>query len=396
MKWVEGMPFSDLTGVLPLYIEELGEKSCESFILRGLYDLCNALVSLHNVGLVHGDITPKNIIISGGDVTLTDYDAVIETNNKPRFDTHMYSSSTVQKQKSIQLSDDVFALAASFFHVLFEHEPFRFGEEFKKDTGLNWGGIERQDWSLLSEFFDKATHPDYKQRFCSAIEAKFFLKQLLSNIEESSVAIAIPLIEQQKLTPNEVPWLLDLLRSYPGSRRGNEETRGLDSTFAEHTYVETRLDKALLDEIYRKEVNLVILFGNAGDGKTAFLQHLALKLGLKKHYSSERLWDHTLKNGIRIRANMDGAASCKGKTATELLDEFFAPFHECNPSNNLLHLIAINSGPLQAWIIDYEQRNTQTRLTEQLQGVLDGNAEQLDPRIRFFRFKYSFARWRYY
>jgi hypothetical protein len=147
--------------------------------------------------------------------------------------------------------------------------------------------------------------------------------------------------------------------------------------------VETRLDKALLDEIYRKEVNLVILFGNAGDGKTAFLQHLALKLGLGKHPSSERLWDHTLKNGIRIRANMDGAASFQGKTATELLDEFFAPFHKCNPSNNLLHLIAINSGPLQAWIIDYEQRNGQTRLTEQLQGVLDGNVEQLDPRIRF-------------
>lgn len=383
MKWVEGMPFSDLAGVLQLYIEELGEKSYESFVLRWLYDLCDALVSLHNVGLVHGDITPKNIIISGGDVTLTDYDAVIETNNKPRFDTHMYSSSTIQKQKSIQLSDDVFALATSFFHVLFEKEPFRFGGEFKKDTGLNWSAIQKQDWPLLSEFFDKATHPDYNQRFRSAIEAKLFLKQHLSNIEGTSAAIAIPSVEQQKLTPNEVPWLLDILRTYPGSRKGNEETRGLDSAFAEHTYVETRLDKAMIDEIYRKEVSLVILFGNAGDGKTAFLQHLALKLGLGKHHSSKRLWDSTLKNGTRIRANMDGAASCQGKTATELLDEFFAPFHECNPPNNLLHLIAINSGPLQAWIIDYEQRNGQTRLTEQLQGVLDGNIEQLDPRIRF-------------
>lgn len=383
MKWVEGMPFSDLTGVVPLYIEDLGEKSCESFILRWLYDLCDALVSLHNVGLVHGDITPKNIIISGGDVTLTDYDAVIETNNKPRFDTLMYSSSTVQKQKSIQLSDDIFALAASFFHVLFEQEPFRFGEEFKKDTGINWNGIEKQNWPLLSDFFDKATHLDYKQRFNSAIEAKLFLKQLLSNVEESGVAITIPSIEQQKLTPNEVPWLLNLLRSYPGSLKGNEETRGLDSAFAEHTYVETRLDKALIDEIYRKEVSLVILFGNAGDGKTAFLQHLALQLGLGKHHSSKRLWDNTLKNGTRIRANMDGAASYQGKTAIELLDEFFAPFHACNPPNNLLHLIAINSGPLQAWIIDYEQRNGRTKLIEQLQGVLDGNVEQLHPRIRF-------------
>ena len=78
-------------------------------------------------------------------------------------------------------------------------------------------------------------------------------------------------------------WLLNLLKSYPGSRYGNAETRGLDSEFAEQTYVETKLDEYLFERIRRHEVSLVILCGNAGDGKTAFLQHLAGKLGLPKN-----------------------------------------------------------------------------------------------------------------
>lgn len=81
-------------------------------------------------------------------------------------------------------------------------------------------------------------------------------------------------------TDNEVPWLGQLLQSYPGSPKGNAETRGLDSDFARQTYVETHLDTLLIQDIRDRKVKLVILCGNAGDGKTAFLQNLASKLGL--------------------------------------------------------------------------------------------------------------------
>ncbi|MFP4192035.1 MAG: hypothetical protein ACLFU6_08195, partial [Candidatus Hydrogenedentota bacterium] len=67
----------------------------------------------------------------------------------------------------------------------------------------------------------------------------------------------------------------ELLRVQPGSPWGNVETRGLDSGFARDTYVETELDRHVADAIRGKAVSLVILGGNAGDGKTAFLQNLA-------------------------------------------------------------------------------------------------------------------------
>src|SRR5262249_51802820 len=131
-----------------------------------------------------------------------------------------------------------------------------------------------------------------------------------------------------QLTPNIVPWLRNLLSAYPGSRHGNRETRGLDSEFALATYVKTRLDDVLLEEIESGRVNLVILFGNAGDGKTAFLQHLAQRLGMGHIRSSRRVWEANLANGRRLKVNLDGSAAWRGKGANELLDDLFRPFHQ--------------------------------------------------------------------
>jgi serine/threonine protein kinase len=383
MKWVEGVPLSDLAGVLSLYANDLGELLFESLVLRWLTDLCAALGSLHRVGLVHGDVTPKNIIVSGGDVTLTDYDAVADIGSRPRIYTVLYCSSSVQNNQPITPSDDIFALAATFFHVLYDKEPFRFGVEIRKDKGFNYQDVDAVDLPIVTAFFDKAANPDYTQRFKSGLEALQFLNNVSTADRAANEVPQIPVTQNaQSLTPNEVPRLLDILRSYPGSLKGNDETRGLDSAFAELTYVETNLDKILFQEINEGKVRLAILFGNAGDGKTAFLQHLAMRLGLQKRCSSERLWDHTLQNGQRIRANLDGSAAYQGKSASELLDDFFAPFQNCTPPDNLVHLLAINSGPLQAWILDYERRNGETLLTTQLQAVLEGDTKQLDKKFR--------------
>src|SRR5262249_50113237 len=85
-----------------------------------------------------------------------------------------------------------------------------------------------------------------------------------------------------ELREERVEWLLSLLRSYPGARRGNRETRGLDTDFAIRTYVETKLEETLYRDIFERRVRLVILAGHGGDGKTAHLQRLARRLGLGK------------------------------------------------------------------------------------------------------------------
>src|SRR5262249_13607274 len=150
------------------------------------------------------------------------------------------------------------------------------------------------------------------------------------------------------------------LQSYPGSPRwGNRETRGLDTPFAAETYVPTALEESLLEDIRQNRVRLVILCGNAGDGKTALLQHLAQELGLgrlNRLHSSSRILEGGVPNGPRIRMNLDGSAAWNGKSADEILDTFLAPFQDGPPGQNIVHLLAVNDGRLLEWIEGVEER----------------------------------------
>ncbi len=378
MKWVEGQPMQDLTGVLSLYADDLGEPSVVALAQRWLLDLCGALGELHRVGLVHGDVSPKNLIVQGGNVVLTDYDTVIQAGEAARGGTLPYASPEAQARSGILPRDDIYSLAASLFHCLTDRDPFSYGTELRKDLGLNWDGIEGFD--ALRHFFDRATHPDPEQRFPDALAARRFLAESTSAQGQAHTDQGPPVLASPPtLTPNEVPWLRNLLSSYPGSRHGNRETRGLDSPFAEATYVETRLDETLLAEIEAGEINLVILFGNAGDGKTAFLQHLAQHLGLKDIHSARRVWELRLPNGQQLKVNRDGAAAWEGKGANTLLDELFAPFHDQRFPHDRIHIVAVNNGKLLEWI---ECQPEDTWLTGPLRRVLLGEAVTMDPRFR--------------
>jgi serine/threonine protein kinase len=374
MKWVEGIPLQDLIGVLPLYAEDIGETSAEQLALRWLTDLCGALGELHRVGLVHGDVSARNIIVQGGAVILTDYDTATDAGGAPRGGTVPYASPAVQGRGTIQCSDDVYALAATLFHILTDRDPFTYGAERRKDRGLNWQAIS--DLEVLRPFLDRATSPHAEDRFPDALVARQFLVGLrvgedVGNAPEPETPPA--------LAPNTVAWLRSLLSAYPGSRHGNSETRGLDSEFALATYVETRLDDVLLEEIDSGMVNLVILFGNAGDGKTAFLQHLAQRLGVQDIHSSSRVWDRQLTNGRKLKVNLDGSAAWQGKSANELLDSMFSPFLSSEYSHNRVHVVAINSGKLLEWI---EEQPEESYMTVQLRKVLMGEPVELDPGFR--------------
>lgn len=102
MKWLEGQPLQDLAGVLTLYAEDLGEDSAEALAYRWLLDLCAALGELHRVGLVHGDVSPKNLIVQGGTIVLTDYDTVAPAGAAARGGTLSYSSPQVQTHAAMR------------------------------------------------------------------------------------------------------------------------------------------------------------------------------------------------------------------------------------------------------------------------------------------------------
>jgi hypothetical protein len=80
---------------------------------------------------------------------------------------------------------------------------------------------------------------------------------------------------------------------------------------------------------------LVVLCGNAGDGKTALLQHLATRFGFGQHASAERVVEGQTADGLTIRMNLDGSAAWKGRSADELLDDFLAPFQNGTPTDDI-------------------------------------------------------------
>jgi serine/threonine protein kinase len=375
LSWVDGTPLSEFIGDFSSLARELDEFAPEKLALRWLREMCHALNVLHEHGIIHGDVSPRNLIVSEGQLVLTDYDFATKIGDPiDSPGTTLYCSPSAEQRGPAAPADDLFALAATFFHVIFGREPFFWNGIRDKARGLCWDNLPRDDSPKLAEFLDRATSSDSKQRF---LTAKDVLEWLDGGTETRAVREVTPM-------PQRIKWLDEVLRSYPGSRFGNRETRGLDTTFAEQTYVPTALERALIEDINQGRAKLVILCGNAGDGKTALLQHLAQGLKLGRHRSLARTIGGKIPNGPRVEINLDGSAAYKEKSSDQLLDEFFEPFHDGEPPKGLVRLIAINDGRLLEWLESVEERRSQTALTETLRARLNG--EKTDREFPFLRF----------
>lgn len=98
------------------------------------------------------------------------------------------------------------------------------------------------------------------------------------------------------------------LQFYSQAEAGNGLTRGLETDLAKRTYVPTKLDRDLTPALLRGELRLVILTGNAGDGKTAFIQTVE---------------NHAVESGsslTRIEESAASSSSTAGFTALCMMD----------------------------------------------------------------------------
>ncbi len=360
--WIEGEPLREYDGLLAIHAEEIGDPSTEALVTRWLERLALALDVMHRNGLVHGAVNPDHIIVSGDDVVLTGFDSVTRIGGDGR-----------ESAESAPLTpgDDFRGLAEAFSLVLRQDDPDpRGGEEDRPGPG-----VDTASFPVVAPFLERAMDPDPSQRFRSAAEVLGSLRPARPE------PIPLPVTRTQ----NRVEWLRRLLESYPGSRWGNRETRGLDSDFAARTYVPTELEDSLHQDIEERRARLVILCGNAGDGKTALLQHLVMRLGLEGSSSAQRTLEVRLPDGGTVRMNLDGSASWEGRSANDLLDEFLAPFQEGAPDEDIVHLLAVNDGRLLEWISDYETHHHghPTPLTEALTNAIEEGEAPDASHIRF-------------
>lgn len=140
------------------------------------------------------------------------------------------------------------------------------------------------------------------------------------------------------------------LTIYSQSERSTGGTRGYDPV----TYVDTKLDRQLIPRIMSSETRLVVLTGNAGDGKTAFIQRVeaaAEKSGAEFLSRSENgcLFET---EGRTYQTLYDGSQDFEGASNDQVLKDFFSDFEgNTAPEGDFTKVIAINEGKLRDFVL---------------------------------------------
>ncbi len=136
---------------------------------------------------------------------------------------------------------------------------------------------------------------------------------------------------------------------YSQSKFGNRGTRcSVESNpLDEATYIQTKLDTKLLTAICDGTYRLVIITGNAGDGKTAFIRKIEAGAANVKRLEHANGATFTIA-GVPFESNYDGSQDEDATINEDVLKTFFQPFANLDDFSAAREgrVIAINEGKL--------------------------------------------------
>jgi hypothetical protein len=157
------------------------------------------------------------------------------------------------------------------------------------------------------------------------------------------------------------PYLDEFLQFYSQAERGNGLTRGLETELAKKTYVKTLLDEKLTPEVLQGRFRLVVLSGNAGDGKTAFIQTVEREAEGQGSVVTrlDGVGSEFTIAGRQYKTLYDGSVDVEGGTNMEMLTKFFTTLEgdEEPASDGPCLIVAMNEGKLR----DFLGRSTSHR-----------------------------------
>lgn len=170
------------------------------------------------------------------------------------------------------------------------------------------------------------------------------------------------------------PYLDEFLQFYSQADKGNGLTRGLETNLAKKTYVPTKLDTELTPAILAGKFRLVVLTGNAGDGKTAFIQMVerAAEERGAAILRTDDLGSSFSLGSTHFKTLYDGSVDSDGKSNFDMLSDFFDSLvGVTEPKDGPTLIVAMNEGKLR----DFLGRTTSHRwLSEHLLNHLLRNA----------------------
>jgi len=279
---------------------------------------------------------------------------------------------------------DLFATGIVLYELVTRHHPYPNREPNAEDAPTDPRQYVAELRLEFAELLLQAVSCDSERRYHSA---RRFRQDLLDLDGLYLQATGLPHVvgdldlEPWERRPNYNPYVTRFLTLYSQARRDNSGTRGLDDV-ARLTYVQTRLDRLLRPAVLDGHYRLVIITGNAGDGKTAFIQNLEATVegegGQVEHPTSNS--SIFMYRGVCFVTNYDGSQDEGTERANDqVLTEFFAPFddvHLGQSEGSFVRLIAINEGRLIDFFGSPAGQSQFKRLTRIIERFFNPDAEQ--------------------
>jgi serine/threonine protein kinase len=336
------------------------------------------LAHLHEHGVFHCDIKPHNLLWTGRGTKIIDFNVSVAAKDDERRGggSRRYLPPDLDLEAVPSPSDladrDLYALGVTLYQAMTGRYPW-------DNAQIPPPGKVATDPRELSNLSDIAPEladvmlrgiaPNRADRFTTARELQGALANVRAARRAPQPDMSVPQSWRSanaaaagkapgSIPPNTNPYVRHLLTVYSQSKRSNAGTRGLD-VISEQTYVETALDRDLLPSVLSGEFSLVIISGNAGDGKTAFLQKLE-----RAADTEQAIVDRSLLNGARFElrgrtflSNYDGSQDEGDRKNGDVLRAFLAPFKGSASTGwtapKETRLIAINEGRL----VDFLEAN---------------------------------------
>lgn len=324
-----------------------------------VFELLDAVAYMHDHRVMHRDIKPNNIITNGRGTVIVDFNIskLVESYASSKVGTPRYMPPEVHTQ-GWNWTGDLYAVGLVLYEMLTGHHPFDDAHPPATAEPRDPREFNQILSTSLTQAVLKAISRAPADRFQTAQEMRDALEAVdwepvwqpyrLSPLDLSHV----PVSSEEASRPNYNPYLTRLLTLYSQSHHTNAGTRGLDG-FARVTYVPTRLDTALKPAILSGDHPLVIITGNAGDGKTAFIQKLEEEIENAPDTTYfERLpsgnGSRFIHKGFQFLTNYDGSQDEGQVDNDQVLSHFLRPFGGPGPieATDRVHLIAINEGRL--------------------------------------------------
>ena len=309
--------------------------------------ILDAVGHLHGNNLLHRDIKPQNVIVEkiSGQPQLVDFNVSGRAGDVAGTEIGTFPYRPPDYASGWDESGDLYAVAVVLCEML--------AGKLQLDARAFLAAANYLPQEL-TETLDRALAADSSDRFADATEFASALRPLVAAVAKPRARAAespfpeLDLFELGKSNWN--PYQSRLSKLFSQSSTSNSGTRTLDA-FAKWAYVPTKIDRELVGDVMAGSYGLVLITGNAGDGKTAFIRMVEDRLGESGAVVSKRPNGNGSEveiSGHRILTNWDGSQDEGDIDNDDVLLDFLNPFRGAAPPRNSgeTRLIAINEGIL--------------------------------------------------